>query len=172
MKTKSLFFAAILYVACHSLMAQNPAAARYNNKVIKEQHSVTPLIVSFFHNHLKKHVAPSVIKKEKDKIELKLDKGLARLQMMDGFEGDTKLRDAAIEWFKLYKRSFDIEYEEVIPIITKQDKTEAEKTKLQELRARLLTEEEEIDAKFEQAQEDFAAKHKLTFETPAKQSSL
>lgn len=172
MKNQRLFFAAILYLACNTLMAQNPAAVKYNNRVIKEQHSVTPLIVSFFHNHLKKHIAPEVIKKEKEKIELKLDRGIARLQAMDGFEGDTKLRDAAIDWFKLYKRSFDVEYEEVIPILTKKDKTEDDKLKLKTLREKLLSEEEEIDIKFEMAQEQFAAKHKLTFETPANQSSL
>ena len=172
MTSKKLLLGITLFLASQTLHAQNREAVKYNNTVIKEQHSVTPLIVSFFHNHFKKHIAPAIIKREKEKIELKLDKGIARLQAMDGFEGDTKLRDAAIEWFKLYKRSFDIEYEEVIPILTKKDKTEDDKMKLKALREKLLSEEEAIDIKFEKEQEDFAAKHKLTFETPANQSSL
>jgi hypothetical protein len=172
MNSRKLLLGLALCLATNLLSAQNNEAVKYNNKVIKEQHNVTPLIVSFFHNHFKKHIAPEVIKKEKEKIELKLDKGIARLQGMDGFDGDTKLRDAAIDWFKLYKRSFDIEYEEVIPILTKKDKTEDDKLRLKTLREKLLAEEEEIDIKFEMAQEEFAAKHKLTFETPATQSNL
>ena len=172
MDSRKLLFGIALCLVTQLLIAQNNEAVKYNNRVIKEQHSVTPLIVSFFHNHLKKHIAPEVIKKEKEKIELKLDRGIARLQAMDSFEGDTKLRDAAIDWFKLYKRSFDIEYEEVIPILTKKDKTEDDKLKLKTLRDKLLSEEEEIDIRFEMAQEQFAAKHKLTFETPANQSNL
>jgi hypothetical protein len=167
MNIRKLLIGIALCIASQLLIAQNKEAVKYNNKIIKEQHSVTPLIVSFFHNHFKKHVSPGVIKKEKEKIELKLDKGIANLRAMDGFEGDTKLRDSAIEWFRLYKRSFDIEYEQVIPILTKKDKTEEDKVKLKELRDKLLAEEEAIDIKFEMAQEAFAAKHKLIFETPA-----
>ena len=167
MNIRKLLLGITLCLASQLLVAQNHEAVKYNNRVIKEQHSVTPLIVSFFHNHFKKHIAPEEIKKEKEKIEFKLDRGIARLQAMDGFEGDTKLRDAAIDWFKLYKRSFDIEYEEVIPILTKKEKTEEDKANLKTLREKLLSEEEAIDIKFEMAQEAFAAKHKLTFETPA-----
>jgi hypothetical protein len=172
MNIRKLLIGTTLCLASQLLIAQNHEAVKYNNRVIKEQHSVTPLIVSFFHNHLKKHIAPDIIRREKEKIETKLDKGIARLQAMEGFEGDTKLRDAAIDWFKLYKRSFDIEYEQVIPILTKKDKTEDDKQKLKTLRDKLLAEEEAIDIKFEMEQEAFAAKHKLTFETPANQSSL
>lgn len=67
MNIRKLLLGITLCLASQLLVAQNHEAVKYNNRVIKEQHSVTPLIVSFFHNHFKKHIAPEVIKKRKRK---------------------------------------------------------------------------------------------------------
>jgi hypothetical protein len=148
-----LFCVALLMIV--SVQAQNKKAAKYNNKLIDIQYKLVPDVVNFFKTLEGGNVADLLVKD--------FNKAIKKVSGMKAFEGDTKLRDAALDWFKLYESSLDSEYNHIIDLASKsKDKRSAEeKAKLQKLTDDLITKETEIDEKFEVAQTEFAKRHNL-----------
>lgn len=153
-----------LWCIALSSVAQNHKAAKYNNKIIEEQLEVTPMIVSFMHMQNKHNTNKDYVRSEleRQKIENELDRCIKRLKAMKAFEGDTVLREAALEWFLLYRRSFDVEYEEMIALLYKKDQTESDVARINMLKAKLISEEEQVDDNLSRVQEEFAVKYQLT----------
>ena len=103
------------------------------------------------------------LKAKKAILSKDFDAAIAKVSKMKAFEGDMGLRDAALEWFKLYESSLDAEYNHIIELASKpKDKRTAEdKAKLQKLSDELIGKETETDLKFEAAQIAFSKKHNL-----------
>jgi len=139
--------------------AQNKNAAKYNNDIIKLQHKVTPSIVKFFKT-FEKGTAED-LKKQKAKLIPKFDAAIAKIDAMPDFEGDASLKNACLDWFKLYKSSFETEYNHIIELVANRDRSKEDHAKLDQLTDELVKREEAVDAQFEKAQEVFAKKHKL-----------
>lgn len=164
MKTLKNFVLLLLLSMSGICQAQNTKAAKYNNKIIKEQHEITPMIVAFLHMQTKHYVKKEHEWSEQERIniEKKLSKAIAHVMNLRPFEGDTELKEAALAWFELYRRSFDVEYEEIVAILGKKEKTEADIARVEEIKSKLIQEEESIDQRFAKAQENFAAKYQLS----------
>ncbi|HVD98447.1 MAG TPA: hypothetical protein VNB90_09615 [Cytophagaceae bacterium] len=140
---------------------QNKKAANYNNKIIDIQYKLVPDVVDFF----KAFEGGSLteLKAKKDVLSKDFDKAISKVSGMKAFDGDIQLRDAALEWFKLYKNSLDSEYNHIIQLasIPKDKRTADDRAKLQKLSDELIGRETEIDLKFEAAQQAFSKKHGL-----------
>ena len=139
--------------------AQNKNAAKYNNSIIKLQHKVTPAIVKFFKTF--ETGTAEDLKKQKTKLLPKFDAAIAKLNAMPDFEGDASLKNACLDWFKLYKSSFETEYNHIIELVANRDRSKEDHAKLDQMTDELVKREEAVDAQFEKVQEEFAKKHKL-----------
>ena len=140
-------------------MAQNRKAAKYNDKIINEQHKISPLLVKFYKSL--NTASLEELKAEKAALIKTIDASIAKVFAMPGFEGDVALRDACLDWFKLYKRTLEVDFEEVLHIVADKDKSADEKAQLQTVKEKMVKEEDEIDAKFETVQTAFAQRHGL-----------
>jgi hypothetical protein len=149
----------ILTVLFNVAQAQNKKAAKYNNKIIKLQHSVTPDVVSFFKTFEKGSAED--LKKQQAKLIKDFDAAIAKVNAMPDFEGDGELKKAALDWFKLYESSFKNEYDRIIVLVANRDRSKEDHAKLDQMTNELVTREEAVDAQFEAAQNSFAKRHKL-----------
>jgi hypothetical protein len=157
-KISLLFFALLLSTVVVQAQAKK-GAAKYNNSIIKLQHKVTPDIVKFF-KAFEKGTAED-LKKQKAKLIPEFDAAIAKVSAMPDFEGDADLKNAALEWFKLYKSSFETEYEHIITLVTNRDRSKEDHEKLDKMTDDLVLREEAVDAQFEKAQVEFAKRHNL-----------
>lgn len=148
-----------LTICCTIAQAQNKKAAKYNNKIIKLQHSVTPDVVSFFKTFEKGSAED--LKKKQAKLIKDFDAAIAKVNAMPDFEGDGELKKAALDWFKLYESSFKNEYDRIIVLVANRDRSKEDHAKLDQMTNELVTREEAVDAQFEAAQTSFAKRHKL-----------
>lgn len=112
---------------------QNKDAVKYNNAIVGQQHKVVPHIVRFFETHAKHGCSLEKAMKEKERIELMLDKGIVKIQAIKPYDGNDSLRQSGLKWLKIYKHSFDVDFETAIPLPSKKDKTEVDKQKLKSI---------------------------------------
>ena len=159
--TKKILLLCALILLIVSAQAQNKKAAKYNNKIIEIQYKLVPDVVNFFKAFEGGNLTD--LKAKKAILSKDFDAAIAKVSKMKAFEGDMGLRDAALEWFKLYESSLDAEYNHIIELASKpKDKRTAEdKAKLQKLSDELIGKETETDLKFEAAQIAFSKKHNL-----------
>ncbi|MBC7488350.1 MAG: hypothetical protein H7282_16550 [Cytophagaceae bacterium] len=148
-----------LTICCHVAQAQNKKAAKYNNKIIKLQHKVTPDVVSFFRTFEKGSAED--LKMKQAKLIKDFDAAIAKVNAMPDFEGDGELKKAALDWFKLYESSFKKEYDHIIVLVANRDRSKEDHAKLDQMTNELVAREEIVDAQFEAAQTSFVKRHKL-----------
>lgn len=154
-----ILFTLMLLSVTWTGMAQNRKAAKYNDKIINEQHKISPLLVKFYKSL--NTATLEELKAEKAALIKSIDNSIAKVTAMPGFEGDVELRDACLEWFRLYKKTLEVDFEEVLHIVADKDKSPDEKAKLQAVKEKMIKEEDDIDAKFETVQTAFAKRHGL-----------
>ena len=158
-KKISLLFFALLFTTVFVQAQVKKGAAKYNNRIIKMQHKVTPDIVEFFKD-FEKGTAED-LKKQKAKLIPEFNAAIKKIEAMPDFEGDAELKNAALDWFKLYKNSFETEYEHIIVLVANRDRSKEDHAKLDKMTDELVVREEAVDAQFEKAQIAFAKRHNL-----------
>lgn len=96
---------AVLAVSCNK-----KSAADYNNKITKEQSAIITTILVFSKNLAKKDFDAADLNRltalEQSKKAIKV------VEKMEGFDGDTKLKNAALDLFIFYRQVFSHEYKE------------------------------------------------------------
>jgi hypothetical protein len=160
--TKNLLFAFVILFSTVTF-AQNPKAAKYNDKIVDHQHDIAEEMVAFFKSF--KTDTKENLEKKRMGLLNKINGSLSKIQAMGGFEGDTKLRDGALDLLKFYKGTVEKEYAEVVHLVTNKNRTKEENDKLDQHRTTLISKEEEMDAKFATIQEEFAKRHNLILKT-------
>jgi hypothetical protein len=158
MKAKLSLVIFVLYSFC--IQAQNRKAAIYNNKMFAEQEKVSKVIIEFF--KIFENADYNTLEKQHQKILKQIDKSYKVVAAMPSFENDNSLRDALLKWLNEYKDSFENEYKLMLPLLSKKDKTQEEKDKLEQMHQDLIKEEEKLDKELLRVQKEFAQKHNLT----------
>ncbi|HPH81939.1 MAG TPA: hypothetical protein PL185_05180 [Flavobacteriales bacterium] len=93
------------------------------------------------------------------------DSSVAILKQLSDYEGDTLLRNAAINLLVFYNQVFHHEYKEMIDIFLKGDSaTDAEITRLNTIVEKVRTQEDKLNQQLSVAQEEFAKKFQFEFE--------
>jgi hypothetical protein len=156
---KRLLLCFTLVFIIFGAQAQNKKAAKYNNKIIDIQHSVTPKVVKFFKTFDKGSLED--LKAQQKDLIASFDKAISKVSAMKEFEGDAALRDAALDWFRFYKASFEKEYNHILELVANRDRSKEDHEKLDNLTDELVKEEEKVDDKFAAVQEAFAKRHNL-----------
>lgn len=163
--TRKICFIIFILIISLASRAENIKAAAYNNKIIDIQHALTPKIIDFLKNFETRETFESIssedLKNQKASLIKDFDKAIKKVAAIKEFEGDGKLRDAALKWFVLYKETLNKEYDLLIENLSKKDRTEEEKLAAKKIIDEMHSREEEIDRQFEEAQVEFAKRHKL-----------
>ncbi|MFL5728635.1 MAG: hypothetical protein ACJ75J_04015 [Cytophagaceae bacterium] len=149
----------LLVLSAGLTFAQNQQAKKYNDKIISEQHKVTPKMIKFYQSF--KTASLEDLQKQRTMLVSMLDKSLKKIKAMDGFENDTKLRDGAVELLEYEKSNLENEFKAMIPLIANKQRSKEDNEKLEKFKNELISKEEEMDSKFAKIQEDFTARHKL-----------
>ena len=85
------------------------------------------------------------------------DASISAVESMPDYEGNTRLRDAAVALFKFYKDMNENEFKEMIDTIMKGDDiTEADIVRLTVLEEQISQTEVALDEELDQAQQEFA----------------
>ncbi len=93
------------------------------------------------------------------------DSSLAMLNQLSDYEGDSLLRNSAIDLLQFYNNVFHHEYKEMIDIFLKGDTaSDGDITKLNLIVERVRSQEEILNQKLSVAQEKFATKFQFEFE--------
>jgi hypothetical protein len=158
---RSLKYALLLFFVMSAglTFAQNQEARKYNDKIITEQHNIASRMVKFFGSF--KTASLESMKSQRTMLVAQIDKSIVKIKAMKGFENDTKLRDGALELLGFYKSTLEKEYNEMIQLISNRSRSKEDNDKLEKYKNDLIGKEEDMDNKFSQIQEDFAARHKL-----------
>lgn len=131
----------------------------YNNQIISEQTKIMNLILEFGRNNSQD---PNVIDGIRMKIVDQSEKSIKIVKAMAGYDGSTRMRDAAIALFTLYLDASKTSYKEMIDILKKGNNiTVQDVERIQQIQMELTEKEKPLDAEFQGAQKEFATKHKL-----------
>lgn len=157
---KLIFIALTSLFISNSALAQNRKAALYNNKLFALQHEVGNKIIHFF--EVVKSGDINKISAAHDSINKSIDAMIAKVSKFKQFEGDNSLKEAVLVWMKGYEESFENEYKQMLPLLSKKDRSSEENSKLNQMHDDLIKEEMIFDQKLAETQKTFAEKHKLT----------
>jgi hypothetical protein len=159
MRSLKYTFLLLFIMSAGLTFAQNQEARKYNDKIITEQHKMASKMVKFFQGF--KTSSLESMKAQRAALVAQIDKSIAKIKAMGGFENDTKLRDGALELFAFYKSTLEKEYNDMIQLIANKSRSKEDTEKLEKYKNDLISKEEDMDNKFAKIQEDFAARHKL-----------
>ena len=157
----SMVLGLFLLLACSNAAETNGGQTplEYNNQMISEQTKIMNLILEFGRNNSQD---PNVIDGIRMKIVEQAEKSLKVVEAMSGYEGSTRMRDAAVKLFKLYLDASKTSYKEMIDILRKGAEISVEDVeRIQQIQMELTEKEKPLDAEFQAAQKEFASKHKL-----------
>ncbi len=83
------------------------------------------------------------------------------LEAMDGFRGDTKLRDAALALINLYATGLDKDFRGIMPVLVSHFATLEQLEAADEVRNKFSEEEDHLFALVEKAQEEFSKAYRF-----------
>lgn len=158
----------ILLVACNS--GNKMSAIEYNDTIVQEQTKITEKTLAMVES-----IETDLEKCEDLRLEtiIQCEQSIATVKAMTDYEGNTRLRDAALALFEFYKDINANEYKEMLNILNKGEEIdEADITQLQTLEQQVGNRETSLDAEFQTAQKEFASKYHLEIEENALQDKI
>lgn len=153
--TLSLLFLA----SCNS--TSQMTAAEYNDLIVNEQQLILKEMRQF-NNDDGSNVER--IEQKRLKIITQCDSSISKIEKLEDFDGNTSLKNAALELFTFYKTVCDTEYKEMIAIMSKSliTKEDIEKLKLSQEKNKQV--ELKLDMQLEKAQNEFAKEQGIKIE--------
>lgn len=160
-RSKWLAMLAFLFVS-FALKAQSyqKDPVLYNDKIVNAQNAIGREILTFvdFMGQADWEGAENQL----SGIISVTDEKILEIGKMTGYKGSITLRDAALDLFKFYNRTFKTDYQEILQILKKDELTEEDQGKLGEIINHITEEEGHFDEKFRNAQTTFATTHNIT----------
>jgi hypothetical protein len=152
-----LFSISMLFLlfACNNSSKLSPID--YNNQVVNEQNKIIQGVLKYVD-------AISTNSADAEKIRLSLveqcERSLKIAEAMDGYNGDTRLRDTAIDLFKFYLKISEGSFKEISEINSKGDEITVEDIeRLQTLESEMDKKEAFLDNALVSAQDEFSKKY-------------
>jgi hypothetical protein len=134
-------------------------AVAYNDRIISLQSRIVKSMIDF---------SKSFDTDDKNAMEKKhaqllstIQSAIKEAQTIEGFDGNTQFRDAAVEMFKFYDSIAKKEYKEIMDILKKETPEETDLTRINEIVTSISQREEQLDRKFQVIQQAFARKHNI-----------
>ncbi len=88
-------------------------------------------------------------------------KSLEDLKKLDSFKGDVSFRNSALDLFQFYVTIYEVDYKEMINIVTKKNVTDKDLARVDQIVAKVSTDEVKFDDNFAKAQQAFAEKNNM-----------
>ena len=102
---------------------------------------------------------------ESDQHRLKIieqcDSSIAIVGAMEPFDGNSDLRDAAVNLFRFYKYIASTDFKRILEILDMDEPTDADYEELDQIDAKIAERELPLDAAFQNAQKAFSDKNNL-----------
>lgn len=158
MKNTLFLFLVLFLGACN--MTPSMTALEYNNKIVDEQNKIITKILAFYDATAAGKETSEKLRKEASeqcKTSLKVIKALP------DYEGDTRLRDAAVELLLFYQTMADKSFVEMMTIIEKGENiTSEDLILLEKIESDITKKEVILDDQLAAAQEAFSKKNNVT----------
>ena len=153
-KIKQISLLLVFFSLASCSYFKKDAAIKYNNVIVEIQSHILTRMDAFSQSF---GATDSVkIATELEALKSTLDSSISATKALKGFNGSTNLRDAAIQLFEFYQITAVNDYVELINIFKKDDFSEADKAKVDEINARIGKEEGPYDEALQKAQEELA----------------
>jgi len=171
MKTMSL----IIALACCSLHVQAQkfsTAIEYNDYIVEQQNSIASAMFIFNEGLNSASATEESASENLEGLKAATKNGLANVQKLSKFEGNSELRDATIDLFSFYQLTFADEYATLVGLLFKEDFNEDTMAEMELLLTKITEREKSFDEKFASAQKAFAAKYGFELSTNEWQEKL
>lgn len=147
-----------LLASCGSKEDMTPI--QYNDKIVGEQNKIIEKILAFSNNASEDF---AVMDKSRLEAVEQCKSSIKIVEAMKDYEGNTQLRDAAVNLFKFYQQISEESFKEMTDIIKKgADITQDDLNRLEEIQAEMDGKEGTLDAALAKAQDDFSAKYNFS----------
>lgn len=90
------------------------------------------------------------------------ESGVSEIEALPPFEGNTAFRDAALDLFRFYDKTFRNEYPEMLSLVKKGNMSEEDNLRFMNLLEGVARGEQQYDEAFRLAQMEFATRHKIS----------
>ena len=164
MMKKAIYSAILLLVLSFSTATAQTtfkSGIEYNDFIVAEQSKIGVLIGKFngfielsSYNEARTLLTGDMVS------ETRL--AIRNIKRMPAYNGDSKLRDAAIGLFNFYLGCFENEYLKMLNILAKSDISPADADEMNKILKIVTDNEKVVDDAFQSAQADFAAKNGFT----------
>jgi len=155
---KRFFFLLIptIFFACGSKSSQM-SAVDYNDAIINEQNKIIEHILAM------SNVTYDIAESDQHRLKIieQCDSSIAIVGAMEPFDGNSDLRDAAVNLFKFYKDIASTDFKRILEILDMDEPTDADYEELDQIDAKIAERELPLDAAFQNAQKAFSEKHNL-----------
>lgn len=162
MKTTTILLSLSFLVIQLIGFSQNSTAIEYNDKIISEQTKIILLTLE-----MNDYLETDLVKCEEIRVEIikQCESSIGVVQKMSAFEGNSDLKNAAVNLFTFYKETYTTEFLQLIEILNKGELiTDDDIIALTEISELVANKEIPIDAAFEKAQNEFAERHNFVIE--------
>ena len=155
---KRFFFLLIptIFSACGSKSSQM-SAVDYNDAIVNEQNKIIEHILAM--SNATYDIAES--DQHRLKIIEQCDSSIAIVGAMEPFDGNSDLRDAAVNLFRFYKDIASTDFKRILEILDMDEPTDADYEELDQIDAKIAERELPLDAAFQNAQKAFSDKNNL-----------
>ena len=135
------------------------SALDYNNEIVTMQGDI---LEGLFHlTSTFSQGIPDSMWASHSRYLLEVDQIISRAEELPDFEGNTEMRDGALELFRFYRSTGDKEYRRMVELMCKEDLTEAEIVELGEMGQSMAAREGRLDSAFAVTQLNFAKQYGL-----------
>ena len=134
-------------------------AVAYNDRIIALQTRVVKGMIDFSKSF--DAGDKSVMEKKHAELLSTIQGVIKEAQTIEGFDGNTEFRDAAVEMFNFYDSIAKKEYKEIMGILTKETPEATDLPRINEIVTSISQREEQLDSKFQGIQQAFARKHNI-----------
>jgi hypothetical protein len=166
MKNIFLFIAIVFMASCN--LSKKESANEYHQRIINLQDNISGQLKNLSASFL---THDSVIMYQNLAVFLKTtDSAINVVDSLQGFEGNTELKDAALNLFKYYKRNEEKEFPMEALILKKLELTDDDRATLAEIADRMLAEEMPLRQSFTNAENKMAKKYNFKLEKPEGES--
>jgi hypothetical protein len=133
------------------------SAVDYNDAIVNEQNKIIEHILAM--SNATYDIAES--DQHRLKIIEQCDSSIAIVGAMEPFDGNSDLRDAAVNLFRFYKDIASTDFKRILDILDMDEPTDADYEELDQIDAKIAERELPLDAAFQNAQKAFSDKHNL-----------
>jgi len=134
-------------------------AVAYNDRIIGLQTRIVQSMIDFSKSF--DTADKSLMDKKHAQLVSTIEGVIKEAQAIEGFDGSTEFRDAAVEMFSFYDSIAKKEYKEIMDILNKETPGDNDLTRINEIVVSISQREEALDKKFQGIQQAFARKHNI-----------